>query len=186
MERKRAHAHSSLSTLHSPRFWPSLSWPRALLRRTGRRRGRSDRAPNGRRGGRGGGPDPLRRGHAAGDEGHAGPTRHARRAGDPSAQTLEEIIDRRLVLAYARRNDKAPTDKQLQAARTEFEATSALAAAHAGGFSAAPVAHRGRFRPPTRVEHRLAEVSARSTAPRRGPRRISRPIAGSSTAPRWP
>ena len=27
-------------------------------------------------------------------------------------QTLEEIIDRRLVLAYARRNDKAPTDNQ--------------------------------------------------------------------------
>jgi parvulin-like peptidyl-prolyl isomerase len=39
------------------------------------------------------------------------------------AQTLEEIVDRRLVLAYARRNDEAPTDEQLQAARGEFEAT---------------------------------------------------------------
>jgi parvulin-like peptidyl-prolyl isomerase len=38
------------------------------------------------------------------------------------AQTLEEIIDRRLVLAYARRKDEAPTDEQLQAARADFEA----------------------------------------------------------------
>jgi len=44
------------------------------------------------------------------------------------AQTLEEVIDRRLVLAYARRNDEGPTDAQLQAARAEFHAK--LAAQH--------------------------------------------------------
>jgi parvulin-like peptidyl-prolyl isomerase len=38
------------------------------------------------------------------------------------AQTLEEIIDRRLVLAYARQNDEAPTDEQIAAARAECEA----------------------------------------------------------------
>ena len=44
------------------------------------------------------------------------------------AQSLEELIDRRLVLAHARRNDEWPTDEQLQKAREEFNVR--LAAQH--------------------------------------------------------
>ena len=102
------------------------------------------------------------------------------------AQTLEEIIDRRLVLAYARRNDEAPTDEQLQAARTEFEAQIGASSGARWrifcGSSRSP-------RPISTANSRGTSFGRgiwRATAPRRGPRRISRPIAGSSTAPRWP